>query len=85
MKTKINESISGRKVSKLYVGWGEAQDLYDFNKPGMEAVVVNTFHGNHDFDWVVVLQDGVEVRRIGINQNCNIEWCPLPDEEGGKA
>ena len=71
----MEKSIKGKRVKILAIGTGDSQEYYNFaNKPDLIATVVNTFHGDHDFDWIVVEKDGKETMRIGINQNCIIQW-----------
>ena len=82
---KIKPEINGRRVKSLSMGLPPNDVFYNFDKPKLVAVIVNTFHGDHDLDWIVVMEDGKETRRIGVNQNCDIEWWPdakeAPDAE----
>lgn len=65
-----------RRVKTFDTGFGEASQYYNFGSSDCPyvATVENVYYGDHSEYWLVVEKDGKEVKRIGINQYCTIEW-----------
>ena len=72
----IEESIAGRRVKTFDTGFSEASQYYNFGRTDSPyvATVINVYHGTYDDNWLIIEENGKEVRRIGINQFCSIEW-----------
>ena len=68
-------SMAGKRVKLVEIVTGDFNGCWDFtHTPNTIATVANAYHGNYDIDWIVVEKDGKETMRIGINQNCIIQW-----------
>jgi hypothetical protein len=74
---------NGRRVKRMFQGWGEAQELWDFSKPDCKRTgyIENAYHGDHDEDWLIIKENDKEVARVGVNRYCFIEWWPATAKE----
>lgn len=60
----------GTKVKTVYFPSGDRVT----STGGCQLVTHNTFHGDHDQDWILQTKDGKELQRFNVDYLESIEW-----------
>lgn len=69
--------IEGREVEMII--WTYGSDGSHMCAGGKRSMhVINMYHGDHDDDWVIVMENGKEISRHNVRYIASIEWAVKP-------